>query len=192
MSVETRSGRGWIYDGPNLLWGASRVTVLPVMSAGSESMDTDKLMGLDLNLLVVLYEVLRTRSITEAAKRLGRSPTAVNHALGMLSKHFDDPMFVRSGVKLTPTAWAEEFMGPLGSALSSLGVLMSAERTWTPQVSRRRFVLEMSDYISALVLPRLVARLRQEAGGSSRVAGEGRSKGAARAPVASKRKAAFR
>ena len=49
-------------------------------------MDTDKLIGLDLNLLVVLYEVLRVGSITEAARRLGRSVKSVvskAHHLGL-------------------------------------------------------------------------------------------------------------
>ena len=61
----------------------------------------------DLNLLVVLRELLRARSTTAAARRLGRTQSAVSHALARLRALFGDPLFLRSGGALRPTARAE-------------------------------------------------------------------------------------
>ena len=45
---------------------------------------------LDLNLLVVLHELLRTGSTTETAQRLGRTQSAISHALGRLRDSLGD------------------------------------------------------------------------------------------------------
>ena len=63
---------------------------------------------LDANLIVVLDALLIDASVTKAASRLGRSPSAVSHALANLRYIFNDDLFVRAGQRLTPTARAKE------------------------------------------------------------------------------------
>ena len=60
--------------------------------------------NLNLNLLTVLDAVLRERSVTGAAARLGLSQPAVSASLARLRRHFDDPLLVRNGnaYDLTP------------------------------------------------------------------------------------------
>ena len=65
------------------------------------------LTAVDLNLLVVLRELLRARNTTIAARRLGRTQSAVSHALQRLRVLLDDKLFVRVGGGLRPTAAAE-------------------------------------------------------------------------------------
>ena len=62
----------------------------------------------DANLLVTLDALLVDASVTRAAERLGRSPSAISHALAKLRELFDDDLFVRAGQRLVPTARAQE------------------------------------------------------------------------------------
>ncbi|WP_280506609.1 LysR family transcriptional regulator, partial [Nocardia farcinica] len=58
---------------------------------------------LDLNLLVALDSLLDTGSVTEAARRLHTSPSAMSRTLARLRRLLDDPLLVRSGRHLVPT-----------------------------------------------------------------------------------------
>lgn len=58
----------------------------------------------DANLLVTLDALLVDASVTRAAERLGRSASAISHALAKLREIFNDELFVRAGQRLVPTA----------------------------------------------------------------------------------------
>ncbi|ELB94123.1 LysR family transcriptional regulator [Rhodococcus wratislaviensis IFP 2016] len=62
------------------------------------------LRSVDLNLLVDLDALLSTRSVTEAARRLNLSQSAMSGSLSRLRRLFDDPLMVRNGrvLVLTP------------------------------------------------------------------------------------------
>lgn len=123
---------------------------------------TNSLSGVDLNLLVVLDALLAERHVTRAALRINKTQPAVSHALARLRTLFDDPILVRSGGRLEPTARALELAEPLRQALSVLDGLMD-ERALDPMTSEREFRLSMSDYAADVLLPSLVGRLRQQA-----------------------------
>ena len=55
------------------------------------------LANLDLNLLVALRELLRERSVTRAAQRIGVTQPAASQALSKLRRHFNDDLLVRHG-----------------------------------------------------------------------------------------------
>ena len=55
------------------------------------------LANLDLNLLVALRELLRERSVTRAAERLGVTQPAASAALSRLRRHFADELLVGPG-----------------------------------------------------------------------------------------------
>ncbi|QCW26245.1 LysR family transcriptional regulator [Lysobacter enzymogenes] len=59
---------------------------------------------LDLNLLKVFEAVYRERNLSLAAQALYLTPSAVSHALARLRRQFDDPLFVRDGRRMSPTA----------------------------------------------------------------------------------------
>lgn len=128
------------------------------------------LAGVDLNLLVVLDELLRARSTTKAARRLGRTQSAVSHALARLRVTLGDPLFLRAGSALRPTAVAERLEGPLRQLLSDAqSIVRGGAADFDPKRLERTFVLGGTDYGEIVLLPRLVPRLRREAPGVSLV-----------------------
>ena len=58
-----------------------------------------RLMRADLNLLPVLLVLIDTESTQATADRIGRSQSAVSHALGRLRILLGDELFVRNGPK---------------------------------------------------------------------------------------------
>lgn len=128
-------------------------------------MNAVHLASIDLNLLVVLRELLRSRSTTLAARRLGRTQSAISHALGRLRVLLDDQLFVRAGSGLRPTAKAEALSPALLDVLSRAEALVSGSASvgFDPTSLARTFVLGATDFTELLFLPALLRRLRAEA-----------------------------
>ncbi|MDQ0739082.1 LysR family transcriptional regulator [Pseudomonas sp. W4I3] len=118
----------------------------------------------DLNLLVVLDALLSEQHVTRAAERLHLSQPAVSHALARLRDLLGDPLLVRQGGSLIPTARALELATPLAEALAQVQALLAPNR-FDPALAKRRFRVAMSDYGAAIFLPGLVRLLRREAPG---------------------------
>ncbi len=119
---------------------------------------------IDLNLLVILDALLSEQHVTRAAERLHLSQPAVSHALARLRDLLGDPLLVRAGAGLAPTARALELVAPLAEALAQVQSLL-APNTFDPASARRTFRLAMSDYGAAIILPGLIRTLRAEAPG---------------------------
>ena len=132
----------------------------------------DDLRRIDLNLLLTLHALLAEQHVSRAALRLHRSQPAVSHALAQLRDLFADPLLVRRGGRLQPTARALELVQPLQEALQQLDALLSRPG-FDPARARRSFRLAMSDYGARVVLPRLMRGLREEAPGIDLVVTQG-------------------
>ena len=128
-------------------------------------MKTMNLAKVDLNLLVVFDALLAERHVTRAAARIGLTQPAASHALNRLRALFGDPLFVRSSQGMVPTPVALEAEPAIRSALEQVEGILRATRSFTPGESDRQFVLGLSDYAALVLLPRLVARLDEEAPG---------------------------
>src|SRR5918993_3500404 len=74
----------------------------------------------DLNLLVVLHLLLRTRSVTKAAERLGISQPAVSRSLAKLRLLFNDRLMVKDAQGMSPTRRAEALSEPLALLLEGI------------------------------------------------------------------------
>jgi len=116
----------------------------------------------DLNLLVVFDAVAKTRSVTEAAKRLSLSQPAVSHALKRLRTLMRDPLFVRGrdGLALTPRA--ESSVAEIETILGAVGRVLAVRR-FDPATTTRTFRLAASDYAMMTTIPGVVGRLRSAA-----------------------------
>jgi len=119
----------------------------------------------DLNLLVVLSELLRTPSVRTVASRLGRTPSAISHALARLRRLLDDPLFVRVGTRLEPTARAQALRPRLQQALGDLSEVLASRPEFEPTTAERRFVVACADYHELVLWPHLAEALRERAPG---------------------------
>ena len=133
--------------------------------------------GLDLNLLVALDALLSERSVTRAAQRVGLSQPGMSNALGRLRRLFDDPLLVRQGATLVPTARAEALIGPVHEALELIRGALDVPRRLRPR-DRPPFVP-----------PELLGLQRADAHRPARARARGRrARGRRRGPAAAGRR----
>ena len=86
----------------------------------------------DLNLLVVFDALLRTRSVSRAARTLGMSQPAASAALNRLRRMFGDPLFVRTARGIHPTPYAEAMAAPLEAVLDRIRSDLLQQPTFDP------------------------------------------------------------
>jgi DNA-binding transcriptional LysR family regulator len=67
----------------------------------------------DINLLNIFDAVYTFGSVTTAAANIGVSPASVSKSLQKLRDYFSDPLFVRKGMSLSPTATAHSIYSNL-------------------------------------------------------------------------------
>ncbi|NWB84270.1 LysR family transcriptional regulator [Pseudomonas gingeri] len=84
--------------------------------------------GLDLNLMLVFALVFRERSVSRAAHCLRVTQPAVSGSLVRLRQYFGDPLFVRGGQSMRPTAKAQEIAGLLFPAMAQIERLLSQHK----------------------------------------------------------------
>jgi DNA-binding transcriptional LysR family regulator len=114
---------------------------------------------LDLNLLQTFHALHATGNVSRAAERLGLSQPSVSHALRKLREVYGDPLFVRSGGGMAPTAKADRLAKAVQHALRILDVAIHETGHYDPATSERTFRLHMSDIGESVFLPRLMGSL---------------------------------
>ena len=120
---------------------------------------------IDLNLLQALDALLRERSVSRAATRLGLGQPAMSAALARLRLLFDDALFVRTPRGMEPTPRALQLEAPLRAALADLRAVAEPADRFEPMGTRRTFRLSGGDYAGMVLLPPLLRRLEVEAPG---------------------------
>ena len=118
---------------------------------------------LDLNLLRVFAALLRERNVTKAAKHLNLTQSATSSALARLRETFNDQLFIPTGKGLVTTARAQALAGPITSALQQIDAAASSFDEFNPAKSGYHFRLRSPEHVTALLLPKLMPLLRQEA-----------------------------
>lgn len=122
---------------------------------------------LDANLVVVFDALLIDASVTKAAARLGRSPSAVSHALANLREIFSDKLFVRAGQRLVPTSRAQELAPTVHIIVSGMESLLRPTEPFNPASLERRFTLSCQDVWELSLLYELRETLKTKAPGIS-------------------------
>ncbi|MDP8996759.1 MAG: LysR family transcriptional regulator [Pseudomonadota bacterium] len=118
---------------------------------------------LDLNLLRVFDALMAERSVTRAAERIGRTQSAVSHALNRLREIFEDELFSRDGKTMEATPRARELASVVSVALSDILSAIDRHLNFEPSESRRHFWLGLSDYTAVGFLPEFTRRFTREA-----------------------------
>src|SRR5215470_1476649 len=116
----------------------------------------------DLNLLVVFDVLMTERSVTRAADRLGRTQSAVSHSLSRLREQFGDPLLIKGGARMQPTALALELIEQARPMLGGIARVLSPQHIFDPTASSRVFRLAAPDFMLTLFAD-LLTKLRAEA-----------------------------
>src|SRR6201746_606066 len=124
-----------------------------------------RLRTIDLNLLVMLEALVAERSVSNAARRLGLTQSAVSHALRRLRTTFNDELFIRSPDGMQPTLRAVEIADVTRAALEQIERTIDKSATFDPATAVRSFNLRISEYVSSYLLQRLCPKLRELAPG---------------------------
>lgn len=112
----------------------------------------------DLNLLVVFEAIYAEGNITRASETLHLTQPALSHALARLRELMDDPLFVRAGNRMVPTALAQEIIAPVRRALSEIEGTFRQLHKFDPASSTREFRLGVRHVVEATTLPAIAAR----------------------------------
>lgn len=119
--------------------------------------------GIDLNLLVAFDALMAERSVTRAAKRIGRTQPAMSAALARLRSLFDDELFVRGKGSLQPTQRAVDLAEPIGKALRDIGQTLGFAQAFDPAASTITLNVAMQEHAAFKLLPGLLKCLHEQA-----------------------------
>ncbi|KQQ56000.1 LysR family transcriptional regulator [Pseudomonas sp. Leaf127] len=128
-------------------------------------MNRNDLRRVDLNLLVIFEALMFERNLTRVAEKLFIGQPAVSAALGRLRDLFDDPLLLRNGRAMEPTARALDILKEIRPALDTISGAVSRAKDFDPASSTDVFRIGLSDDAEFGLLPLLLARLQAEAPG---------------------------
>lgn len=128
-----------------------------------EHLNIDKI---DLYLIRTLHTLISERSVSRAAMRLHSTQPAVSTQLKRLRALTGDPLLVRVGSNMAPTAIALALLEPAAQILKGADSMFgqqSRQRGFDPLSSVKTFRIAASDYLDPLFLPELVAHIKKVA-----------------------------
>ncbi|MBV6821976.1 LysR substrate-binding domain-containing protein [Pseudomonas sp. PD9R] len=122
-------------------------------------------MRYDLNLLPVFIALMEERSVTRAAVRLGITQPALSNSLNRLRDTLRDPLFIRERYGIKPTQFAEEIAPAIAETLARLDEVIIGRQHFDPATSTRQFNIAPNSYVEIVLMPVVIARLREQAPG---------------------------
>lgn len=122
-------------------------------------------MRYDLNLLPVFVTLMEERSVTRAAERLGITQPALSNALARLRVMLQDQLFIRERYGIQPTPIALELAPGIADALARLDDAVLGQQDFDPASADRLFTIAPNGYVEYVLVPAIVARLRDVAPG---------------------------
>ena len=117
----------------------------------------------DLNLFKVFIAIYQQQNLTRAAEALSVTQPAVSNALNRLRINFNDQLFIRTHLGMTPTPFSESIIERVQEAIQLLNSSLSSKELFEPANSKRRFSISMNDLMEGILLPKLIERIQKEA-----------------------------
>ena len=114
---------------------------------------------LNLRELRILHALLHERSITRTAELLATTQPGISKVLRHLRAQFGDPLFVRNGHAMQPTAKALEIADQVRTLLGVADSLRASATAFDPVRSDRTFSLLLTDVGMIRFLPPLIAHV---------------------------------
>jgi LysR family transcriptional activator of mexEF-oprN operon len=128
-------------------------------------MNRNELRKADINLMVVFETLMQERNVTRAAEKLFLGQPTISAALNRLRNLLNDPLFIRVGHRMEPTARAHEILKHLTPALDAMSTALSLSTDFDPSVSKMTFRIGLSDDVEFGLLPAMLHAIRREAPG---------------------------
>lgn len=94
---------------------------------------------IDLNLLVVFEALMVEGSVAGAAEELGKTPSAISHALARLREQVGDPLLVKVGGRMQPSPFALLLIDDVRPILRSIKRVLALPEPFDPATSDRVF-----------------------------------------------------
>jgi len=127
-------------------------------------MNISDLPGIDFRSLRTLKLVHDLCSFSDAAERLGQNQSTVSYVIRRLREAFDDPLFVRQGRSIAPTPRCVEIVAGIERLLDQLAEIIEPSE-FDPSAASVEITISCNHYERAVILPRVIRRLRGEASG---------------------------
>ena len=108
------------------------------------------LRNIDLNLLTIFEAVYVHKGIVNAAKVLNLTPSAISQSIQKLRLLFPDPLFIRKGQGVTPTAYATHLHEYISQGLESILGALDLNGSYDKQ---RVITIGTAASVGAIVMP---------------------------------------
>lgn len=118
------------------------------------------LRNIDLNLLTIFEAVYVHKGIVNAAKILNLTPSAISQSIQKLRAIFPDPLFIRKGQGVTPTAYATHLHEYISQGLESILGALDLNGSYDKQ---RTITIGTSPSLGVLVMPAIYQAIKQHA-----------------------------
>jgi len=118
------------------------------------------LRNIDLNLLTIFEAVYVHKGIVNAAKILNLTPSAISQSIQKLRAIFPDPLFIRKGQGVTPTAYATHLHEYISQGLESILGALDLTGSYDKQ---RTITIGTSPSLGVLVMPAIYQAIKQHA-----------------------------
>ena len=117
---------------------------------------------LDFKALEVLKLVYDQGSLSGAAAKLGQNQSSVSYTVDRLRAAFGDPLFVRAGRGVDPTARCEEIISGVEDLLDKMAELVSVP-DFDPACSEITITISCNHLERAVLLPPIVRHIQSQA-----------------------------
>lgn len=118
-------------------------------------------MKFDLNLLPIVCTLYEERSVSRAAAKLGKSQPTISRSLKRMRETFGDPLFVKSGRGVQPTAKAVVLVASAREIMSRLQGDIFASSEFNPTAYDGKFTVATTEAAEYWLWPHAFSRLRQ-------------------------------
>lgn len=119
--------------------------------------------NLDTNLFFIAESLYRTLNVSQTAKELHMSQSAVSHALARLRAHFDDALFVRVSKGMAATETAKKLRPSVEEFVKQARDLSQKLERFDPVKAKGRITIATTDLVEVMIMPALLKRLKKEA-----------------------------
>lgn len=120
---------------------------------------------LDIYLLRCLQAFVEEAHVTKAAERMGTTQPAMSSVLRRLREIFNDPLLVRTEKGMVPTERARELADSLRGAIDIIDTALAVDQPFDPGSATMAFEIAASESVTFMLVPHLIARVRQLAPG---------------------------